>query len=38
MEEIELPRVNVRKSFLVVMEKLVKSVSDDLDELKAVGC
>ena len=37
IEEIDLPRVNARRSFLEVMEKLVKSVGDHLDELKAAG-
>jgi hypothetical protein len=38
IEDIELPRVNARRPFLTVMEKLVTSVGDHLDGLKAAGC
>lgn len=38
MEEVELPRTNTRRPFLVVMERLVKQVGDQLDALRAAGC
>jgi hypothetical protein len=38
MEHIELPRVDARKPFLTVMEKLVDAVAGHLDELRAAGC